>query len=219
MPPRCVLCAAATGGALACAACRLDMPRQQPACPRCGLPSPDSAVCGDCFLHPPPLRQVVAAFRYAFPIDRMVQALKYGGQLALADWFGDSLAGAVQRQAMAGTGVDRMLAMPLATARQRQRGFNQAAEIARRASADLRIPCDDGLRRVRDTKPQASLSFAERTRNLRNAFAATHRYDGQHLALVDDVMTSGATLHAAATALLHAGAQSVDAWVVARTLR
>ncbi len=179
-----------------------------------------SAVCGDCFVSPPPLRHVVAAFRYAFPVDRMVQALKYGGQLAVASCLGDALAYAVLQQRMPDVAVpDIVIAMPLAVARQRRRGFNQAGEIARRAARALDLRCESGLRRVRDTPPQASLPWAARARNMRDAFAATRRFDGKRVALVDDVMTTGATLHAAARVLRQAGAASVDAWVVARTLR
>ncbi len=195
------------------------MPCLASACPRCALPSADGATCGDCFISPPPLRCVRAAFRYAFPVDRMVQALKYGGELALADWFGDALARAVLRHATGRTHVDCVIAMPLAAARQRQRGFNQAAEIARHAAARLGVQRADGLCRARDTPPQASLPWSARARNVQNAFAATRRFDGLAIALIDDVMTSGATLHAAARALRRAGAREVDAWVVARTLR
>lgn len=190
------------------------------ACPRCALPSPGNAICGECLLGPPPLRLTVAAYRYAFPIDRMVQALKYGGQLAMAQWFGHALADAVNRHASATTfDIDWVVALPLAAARQRQRGFNQSGEIARETAKRLDRPRSHGLQRIRDTPPQATLPVAERVRNMRGAFVATRRFDGARIALVDDVMTSGATLHAAAAALRRARAHSVDAWVVARALR
>lgn len=219
LPPRCLLCGATSGDALACAGCSHEMPQMPGTCPRCALPSAASAVCGDCFVKPPPLRLVVAAYRYAFPIDRMVQALKYHGELAVADWFGDALARAVVRQRSDDAPVDAVIALPLARARQQQRGFNQAHEIARRVAGDLEVRCHAGLRRQRETAPQASLPWAARARNMRDAFVATQRFDGARIAIVDDVMTTGATLHAAAKALRHAGARSVDAWVVARTLR
>ena len=220
LPSRCLLCGAAAGDALACPGCRNEMPRLVSACPRCALPTRDDAVCGDCFVKPPPLREAIAAFRYAFPVDRMVQALKYGGELAVADWFGAALARAVaHRHDPRAPGAGVIIALPLAPARQRHRGFNHAREIARCVAADLDLRCTGGLRRTRDTPPQASLPWAARARNMRGAFTATRRFDGQRVALVDDVMTTGATLHAAARALRHAGAASVDAWVVARTLR
>jgi ComF family protein len=150
----------------------------------------------------------------------MVQALKYHGELAVADWFGDALARAVVRQRSVDLPwVDAVVALPLARARQRQRGFNQAHEIARRVAGDLDLRCHAGLRRQRETAPQASLPWAARARNMRDAFVATQRFDGARVAIVDDVMTTGATLHAAASALRRAGARSVDAWVVARTQR
>ena len=110
--------------------------------------------------------------------------------------------------------------MPLSAARLRERGFNQALEIARLLPPHLarRIRIDL-LTRPRDTRPQAELPVDQRARNVRNAFACDQRLDGAHVAVVDDVMTTGATLDAAAAALKSAGAVAVSGWVVARTLR
>jgi ComF family protein len=215
LPAQCVLCAGrATPGAI-CAACRRELPRMGDACPRCALPSRESALCGDCFVRPPPLDFAVAAFRYAFPVDRMIQALKYGGQLAHAE----ALGGALAEASLAAGVLDALVALPLADARQRQRGFNQAAEIARRVAAVRGIALAGGLARLRDTPPQASLPLRERARNVRGAFAAHRPFTGLRVAIVDDVMTTGASLHAAARVLRAAGAHEVGALVVARTLR
>jgi ComF family protein len=217
LPPHCLLCGAASGDAIACAACRRELPALGAACPRCALPSIGAAVCGDCFVRPPPLDFAVAAFRYAFPVDRMIQALKYRGTLAMADGLADALAIAVRRAGIAR--VDALVALPLAAARQRARGFNQAGEIARPLAAALAVRLDGGLARVRATPPQASLAWRERAQNVRGAFAAEHPFSGARVAIVDDVMTTGATLHAAARALRAAGAREVGAFVVARALR
>jgi ComF family protein len=114
---------------------------------------------------------------------------------------------------------DAVVALPLAPARQRARGFNQAAEIARSVARDCALPLAGGLARVRDAPPQAGLQRSARISNLRDAFACDTSLAGRRVALVDDVMTSGATLAAAAQALRRAGAAGVEAWVVARTLR
>ena len=216
LPQTCTLCMAPAGDALVCVACAADMPCIAFACPRCALPSPSALTCGRCLARPPTHAVTVAAWRYAFPADRLLHAFKYGGRLALADPLAAALANAVARR---GDPLpDRLIALPLAPSRQRARGFNHAQEIARRVSRHTSVPLVGALRRVRDSPPQAGLAFAARTSNVRNAFRAVVRLDGLAVAIVDDVMTTGATLGAAATAARAAGARRVDAWVVARTL-
>jgi ComF family protein len=218
LPAQCVLCGRRADRTATCGGCRHDLPRLGDACPRCALPSPGNAVCGDCLAHPPPLDFAVAAFRYEFPVDRMIQALKYAGQLAHAQALGIALADAVSGMDALDV-IDALVPLPLAPARQRERGFNQAVEIARRVAAARGTALDHGLVRVRDTPPQASLAPRERARNMRGAFVARHPFAGRRVAIVDDVMTTGASLHAAARALRAAGARVTGALVVARTLR
>jgi ComF family protein len=215
LPPRCALCAAPCASSLLCAACTADMPVIAHACPRCALATPDATICGRCLAAPPPYASTIAAWRYAFPADRLLQRLKYDGDLALAEPLGDALARAV---VVRGERPDAIVAMPLSRARQRHRGFNHAHEIARRVARVLDGPLGGGLVRTRDAPPQAGLALRERKRNVRGAFAAS-LCKGCAVAIVDDVMTTGATLDAAASAMLSAGARRVDAWVVARTLR
>lgn len=216
LPQACVLCAAASGDALLCAACEARLPRIVAACPQCALPSAAARVCGACLAKPPPWAAAYAAWIYAFPVDRLLQALKYGGRLALAEPLAQALCATL---ATRGSRLpDCLVAIPLAQRRQQARGFNHAREIARRVAAQLRVPLAEGLLRTRDTPPQAALRLAQRAANLRGAFDARGEFAGRSVAIVDDVMTTGATLAAAAQALRAAGAVRVEAWVVARTL-
>jgi ComF family protein len=212
LPQRCALCSAACGPLLVCADCDRSLPRLPPACPRCALPTPLGAECGSCIARAPPFARAIAAFAYAFPLDRLLQALKYSGHLALAEFFAEALARSVR------VWPDALVALPLSPQRQRARGYNQAGEIARALAARGRTPLVDALVRTRDTPPQAGLQWAERAHNVRGAFALRTSVAGLRIAIVDDVMTTGATLRAAATAVRDAGACEVDVWVVARTL-
>src|SRR5436305_4025713 len=137
LPQSCALCAAPCGKMLLCEQCRETLPRIATACPLCGLPSMMTAICGLCLARAPPFAATVAASTYAFPVDQLLQAFKYGGALALAEPLADALATAVRSRG--DSNCDAIVALPLAPARQRQRGFNQAHEVARRAAVRLGI--------------------------------------------------------------------------------
>jgi ComF family protein len=210
----CYLCRGAAAGVL-CAECDAELPRlEAAACPRCALPSPGGALCGRCLAHPPAYDATIAALAYEFPADVLVQGLKFRGELALAPLLGQMLAARLPR----GTRVDCILPVPLARARLRERGFNQALEIARPLAAATGCKLVPHLaERSRDTPPQLDLPLEERARNVRGAFRCTQVPERAEIALVDDVMTTGATLEALAAALKRAGAARVVNWVVART--
>jgi ComF family protein len=158
----------------------------------------------------------VAAFRYEFPVDALIQRLKYGSQTVIAGYLADVLADAVAGEA----GPDLILPMPLHPLRLRERGFNQAVLLARQLSQRLGIALDStACRRVRDTRPQVDLPLGERRRNIRHAFACNADLGGRRVVLVDDVMTSGASLDELARVVVQAGAAEVSVWVVARALR
>ena len=216
LPQSCALCAAPCGNTLLCEPCAGALPRTTTACPSCGLPSIASAICGACLARPPPFAATIAPLIYAFPVDQLLQAFKYGGALAFAEPLADELARAVRRRQY--PRPDAIVALPLSPSRQRQRGFNQSHEIARRVAVGVGIPMLPGLARVRDSPPQAMLAWNARVDNVRHAFAGDESLRGRRVAIVDDVMTTGATLAAAATAARRAGAVAVEAWVVARTL-
>jgi len=206
----CFVCRGAARGTL-CESCDADLPRlAQPLCPRCALESPSGAVCGRCLARPPHYDATIAALAYAFPADALVHALKFRGELALAPLLGQLL-----RERISSPGIDCVIPVPLSSQRLRERGYNQAVEIARHLGcAKLAI---DACVRERDAPPQAGLEREARRRNVRGAFRCQRSFAGERVALVDDVMTTGATLDELARALKEAGAASVVNWVVCRT--
>jgi len=207
-------CFVCRGGSreLLCTACRSELPRLAgELCPRCALPSPAAAVCGRCLAEPPAYDATTAALAYDFPADALVHALKFRGELALAPFLGKLLSGAVQDET-----IDRIVPVPLSAARLRSRGYNQAVEIARHlAGGKLDV---DACVRHQDAAPQTGLPWDERRRNVRGAFRCPRPLAGARVAVVDDVMTTGATLEEVARTLKRAGAARVVNWVVARTL-
>ena len=202
-PPRglawrqdCALCLAGSRG-LVCAACEADL----------GTDGTGVAWRASAF------DDAVARFEYRFPLDRLVQRFKYGGDLAIGRWLAERLAERVR----AAPRPDLLVVPPLGAARLRERGFNQALEIARTVGKRLGVPVDPrAVARRRDTPPQASLDRRARAANLRGAFACGADVRGRHVAIVDDVLTTGATADAIARVLKAAGAERVGAWAVAR---
>jgi ComF family protein len=219
LPQRCALCRAAAQRTALCDTCRVALPALPPGCPVCAQPAMGDAACGECLRQPPRFAATVAAHAYAFPLDRLIQALKYEHRLELALPLGDALAEAVRRAPAPFSGVEVVVPLPLSRARQRERGFNQSIEIGRVVARRTGLPLVGLLTRTVHAPPQASLPWRERRRSVHRAFACDHDLAGRHVAVLDDVMTTGATLDAAAAALLAAGAARVDAWVVARTLK
>jgi len=170
-------------------------------------------LCGACLRRPPPLQATHAAFVYGFPLDRLLPRFKFHRDLAAGRALGEAMATRFATLPR----PQALLPVPLHPARLRQRGYDQALELARPLARALAVPLQlDGLRRVRDTRAQSELDARARRRNLRGAFVAGRGALPAHVALVDDVMTTGATLHAAAVALRRAGVARVDAWVCAR---
>ena len=196
----CLLCGSPSGVAFACAACEARLPRCQ-------------GTCDDALAASRVLDAAAAAFEYRFPMDRLIPRFKFAGDLAVGHWLALQLA---QRVALLPPPA-LLVAPPLSAARLRARGFNQALEIAKVVGRKLRVPVDiAGLSRIRDTLPQTGLGARARRRNLRGAFACRLRFSGEHVAVVDDVFTTGATADAMARVLKDAGAGPVSVWAVAR---
>ena len=209
----CFLCRG-SARALLCSPCEADLPRLgAERCPRCALASPAGAPCGRCLAQPPAYDATRAALGYEFPADALVHALKFRGELALAPFLGDLLASCV-----ADRSVNCIVPVPLSAARLRARGYNQSLEIARGVAAATGARLAPELcERSRDTAAQMDLPVDARAKNVRGAFRCPRMLGGLTIAVVDDVMTTGATLEEVAATLKRAGAARVVNWVVART--
>ena len=221
LPSQCELCRRWADARL-CAGCLTRFANPTARCDACGLrlgqPAP---ACGECLREPPPFERTVCAVDYQFPWDHLIRQFKFHGQVELAEPLAQRLVAAVQAQG--DTSVRWVLPVPVSHQRLTERGYDQAWELARRVAAALRLPSRPGaLMRTLDTQHQTELGRAARQKNLRAAFfvpGSLHRaaLQGSRVALVDDVMTTGATVHEAAAALHRAGVAAVQVWVLART--
>ena len=222
-PPTCMACGLAgdvASGRDLCAACHLALPWNRHACRRCALPLPDAdagSVCGACQTQPSALERVTACFAYTAPLDRLLPMFKFHQSMAAGRLLSGLMADALSDVAICAD--DAILApIPLHRRRLRQRGYDQALELARPLARQLGLPlATDLLLRPKLTGAQSRLDKSARQRNLAGAFMVnTRRALPPRVVLIDDVMTTGATLEAAAEALLAAGVRRVEAWVCAR---
>ncbi len=220
LPSQCEVCRCWADSAL-CAACVTRYAAPRPRCARCGLGLGVAApACGACLREPPPYAHTVCVADYGFPWDRLVADFKFHGRAELAGVLAAQVTAAVRADGAALP--DTVVPVALSARRLAERGYNQAWELARRVAGALGVPASATLLlRPVDAAHQIELGRAERQRNLRSAFMVNPQQraavQGRRVALVDDVMTTGATAHAAAEALLRAGAAAVDVWVLART--
>lgn len=219
-PPACARCGRV--GFLLCAECRVQMTRSpELICSVCGRfldatnTSPAGSLCRECVTHPPMLVQMRAPLRYQEPTSDVIHRFKYEGYFALAEPLAGLMVEGWPRWAHA---PDLIQPVPLHSSRRRRRGYNQSELLARPLGLAMGIPVDaTSLRRTRPTVPQVGLGPDERRDNVRGAFQVDPTaVDGRHILLVDDVLTTGATMSAAAEALLAAGALSVAAYCLAR---
>jgi ComF family protein len=220
-PSVCVLCRRVGQPSLdLCVACAPDLPANGVACSRCAIPLTADAgasyVCGACLRRPPAFRAAFAPFRYDYPLDWLIHGLKYRREAACGRVLGVLFARSLlARQAR--SFPDVIIPTPLSTRRYRERGFNQAIELARPISAAIGVPWRaDLVIRQRDTREQTGLRRKERRRNVRGAFALCKPLPARHVVILDDVVTTGSTAHELARILRRGGATTIELWAVAR---
>lgn len=215
LPETCTLCGTATPGALLCLPCARSLPANTPACPACALASPLGLVCRACQQTPRAFDAAFAPFLLETPVQQGIHALKYRAQFAQAELLGRAFAERWRARGVARPAL--LIPVPLHWRRQWWRGYNQSLQLARAIGRELGIAVDATVaQRLRPTADQIGQTAAQRRRNLRGAFAVSPRIAGHHVALLDDVMTTGTTLEELAGACRGAGAAAVEAWAIAR---
>ena len=223
LPPCCVLCdTKVTSNISLCEPCQQDLPRIKQCCYQCGLPLQNqlnATLCGQCQLSPPPIDYLISSFHYAYPIGHLVSQLKFQHHLTHANIFSQLLLATLQtrydKQSMLLPEI--IIPVPLHKKRLRQRGFNQALEIARPISKTLDIPLSTKIiQRVKYTQAQSLLTAVERRKNLRHSFALAKPIITDHIVLIDDVVTTGTTVYELASLLKKQGVKTVGVWAVAR---
>lgn len=219
VPPRCSFCHAQTTGAKACDGCRDALPWNRSACPVCARPQAAgvSVVCARCAAKAPHYDAAWAAFRHQAPIAQAVYGLKYHADFRQAHLLGAAMAEVLSQRA--GPLPELLLPVPLHAGRLRRRGYNQAVELARALAGRLAIAVDiSSASRRRATPDQIGQRAAERRRNVSGAFAVGAGVAGKHLAIVDDVMTTGSTVNELARVCREAGALRIEVWIAARAV-
>lgn len=237
-PPACVLCGERLGcahphrphispsvGQRLCAGCYADLPFNHHACSCCAIPlpadyaaeSPQHRLCADCLQQPPPFQHSLSAFVYGQPLEWMIQQFKFNAQLMYAPLFAALWLDYQQMQPEPAALPEALLPMPLHPARLRQRGFNQSLMLAAGLSKALQIPLNtQHCQRIRDTPHQTGKTAQQRRRNIKGAFEFVNKPRYRHLAIVDDVVTTGSSVSELTRQLKRAGVQRVDVWSLAR---
>ncbi|WP_029646552.1 ComF family protein [Methylomicrobium lacus] len=219
-PPTCILCGnPGQAGRDLCSHCRLQLPANACCCPCCAnrmdaVAAEANRPCGRCIGRPPAFDKVHAPFLYQEDMRYLITGLKFSARHANARLLAQLLAEHIGQNAQR---PDCLMPVPLHKARYRERGFNQAIEIGRLVAAETGIPLDlTSCRRRRDTPHQAGLTSKQRRRNIKNAFELVRPVSCRHVAILDDVMTTGSTAHEMAVLLKNQGVERVDVWVCAR---
>jgi ComF family protein len=230
-PCYCMVCGLPSRRSIAlCQACEQELAGNSPACPRCAAPLANkeplaipAPLCGRCQVSPPAFQHTIAPHLYTGPLSTAIKAMKFKADLSVLAALAHLLAGDIARQLAHTAGPDYLVPMPLHWWRHWRRGFNQAELLAQElcrhpqlSSYNLQVAAHI-CRRTRATRPQAGLGALERAKNMQSSMYCPRSMNGLHLAIVDDVMTTGASANALASVLLAAGAARVDVWCCART--
>lgn len=220
-PPTCLLCGAPGAAGLdLCSGCRADLPYNHPACNRCANPLPNisglSPTCGDCLRVPPAFESLFAPLLYRPPVDFLIKELKFHHRLAAARLLGELWAEALAQRP--DPLPECLIPVPLHASRLRERGFNQALELAHPLCRRLDLPlAAHGVRRVRPTAPQSELAAPDRQANVHGAFVVRSDIQAHHVAILDDVVTTGSTVAELARLLKAKGVEKIEVWACART--
>lgn len=216
LPIPCLLCGADAANTAICIECSKTLPYLDNVCERCSLPIEHGTVCGNCLHSPPEQDLSYCAFYYQNPINRLISDFKYHHQLSLTPLFADALC----QKRTEKTLPSLLIPVPLHASRLKRRGYNQAHELTKALSTRLSIPFANVLIRNRPTQSQAKLSFKQRKKNVKNAFELKpHSSLPSHIAIIDDVLTSGHTANAITKIVKQSGVNTVEVWTIARTIR
>lgn len=218
LPEICLLCHSPVDQDGLCNACHHDMPwLHANLCPRCALPSPGNQVCGQCLGTPPAFDACYAALHFEYPVIGIIHRFKYQADWRLGHTLASWLTRGINQQTPEDYRPDRIIPIPLHGSKLRERGFNQAQLLAEGWAKNQSVTLDYSvLQRITPTTSQASLDKAARLRNLEEAFLSKHDLSGQHVLIIDDVMTTGATMEQASLEIRRAGAARVDVACLAR---
>lgn len=227
LPSVCMLCDAYTDSAIdLCDSCKENLPQLKQVCLQCGLPLAINRIelqikCGRCLRYAPAYDQTVALWHYQAPISQFITQLKFNQQLKYARLLGQLMAVELQYRQQQGYCLPEcIIPVPLHPSRLRQRGFNQALEIAKPIAQQLKLPVDvKSCQRNQATVPQTTLPAKQRRKNLRHAFAAVNTSGYRHVSIVDDVVTTGCTVNELSKQLRLQGVERIDIWCCARTIR
>lgn len=217
-PAHCLLCSQPGDNCYdLCQACLASLVLNNNACYCCAQPlsqNQQNNYCGACLSNTPLITRTQAPFIYQTPLDYLIIQLKYHARLTMLSLLAKLLLANITVNSQA----DCIMPIPLHKSRLRQRGFNQALEIARIVSRQLTLPLNhQQLVRIRNTPPQVQAAAADRQKNIAAAFAVTTPVTAKNIILLDDVITSGSTVREAAKMLFQAGAASVECWAIAKT--
>jgi ComF family protein len=210
----CYFCLSPTD-AVCCKQCELDFMKESPRCPICAKPHHAEAVCGKCIISPPLFSSTTVLFNYAYPAKKMVLDFKFNKRVELSTFFAELLLDRIKSKDKL---PEALIPVPLHKKRQAQRGYNQSLELAKHLANKLDIPINASLcKRIVNTDPQSELPMKSRRKNVKNAFALNNDRMPKHIAIVDDVITTGSTINEISRLFKSAGCERIDIWAIART--